>query len=221
MEIESGFRLQKFLNDKGIKQNRVATALGVMPQYVNTLCKGRKGISKRVAFQLQEHFGVSAAWLLTGMGTMMADTYNEEVFKAEEEPHPVISYDKGRPFFDVDFAAGFRDYENDQTTLPAYNIDFPPFNGCDCWCVAHGSSMSPTITSGDIIALKRVEDISVLINGDIYAIVTTNGLRTVKRIHDNGDTLTLIPDNTQIQPQTINKTNVTHAYKILGFIRHL
>lgn len=220
MYEEAYKRLNHFMSDRNIMQKDIADAVGVHFQYINAICNGRRGISKKMAQTLEDKFGVSAGWLLTGKGTMIID-YQDETIKAEEEPRPVISYDKGRPFFDVDFAAGFRDYENDQTTLPAYNIDFPPFNGCDCWCVAHGSSMSPTITSGDIIALKRVEDISVLINGDIYAIVTSNGLRTVKRIHDNGDTLTLIPDNTQIQPQTINKTNVTHAYKILGFLRHL
>ena len=214
MDIESGIRLEEFLTKSGIKQRRVASVLGVMPQYINSICKGRKGISKKMANTLQEHFGVSAAWLLTGQGNMLIES------EQNEEPAPVISYEHGRPYFNVDFAAGFDTFVPDTTTTPDYLIDFPPYNSCDCWVSAHGNSMAPTIASGDIIAMKRVEDYTYLINGEIYAIVTSNGLRTIKRIQDNGDTLTLIPDNTTIPTQTIPKDIVTHVWHIVGCVRH-
>ena len=126
---------------------------------------------------------------------------------------------KGRPYYNVDFRLGFDIMTNDQTTNPDYMIDFPPYNDCDCWCNAHGNSMYPTIASGDIVALKHIEDHSYLINGEIYAIVTSNGLRTIKRIRDNGTTFTLMADNKEVGNQDIPKELVTHAYLVRGTIK--
>lgn len=40
--------------------------------------------------------------------------------------------------------------------------------------------MEPEINHGDIIALKKIEDKSFLPLGEVYAIVTTNDMRTIK-----------------------------------------
>ena len=134
---------------------------------------------------------------------------------------PQSSLSKGKPYYNVDFTLGFDILVNDQTQRPDYLIDFPPYNDCDCWVNAHGDSMHPTISSGDIVALKRILDFRYLINGEIYAIVTSNGLRTIKRIRDNGDTFTLVADNSSVGSQTIPKTLVTHVYHVRGTIKML
>ena len=80
--------------------------------------------------------------------------------------------------------------------------------------------MAPTIANGDVIALKEVMDPkSCLINDEIYAIVTTNDLRTIKRIKDNGDTVTLIPDNKEYSEQTIQKEMLFKVYRVMGSIK--
>lgn len=139
----------------------------------------------------------------------------------EDMQQPVVTMEttKGRPYYNVDFRLGFDIMTNDQTVNPDYMIDFPPYNDVDCWINAHGDSMAPTISSGDIVALKRIDDHSYLINGEIYAIVTTNGLRTIKRVRDNGETFTLIADNQEVGEQIIPKQLVTHVYHVRGTIK--
>ena len=149
-------------------------------------------------------------YLLNGEGTLLLD---------KVEPVRYVDERKGIPYFNVDFAAGFNIMENDQTTLPAYYIDFRPYNDCDCWCNAHGNSMYPTIASGDIVAMKEIKDFQYLINGEIYGIVTTNGLRTIKRIRDNGKTITLIPDNKSVAEQTIPKNLLAKVFLIKGCLK--
>jgi hypothetical protein len=136
-----------------------------------------------------------------------------------ELPRPIVSMSKGKPYYNVDFALGFEILTNDQTSNPDYLIDFPPYNDCDCYCNAHGNSMYPTIASGDIVSLKIISDFSYLINGEIYGIVTTNGLRTIKRVRDNGDTFTLIADNPSVAEQTIPKSVVSHVFLVKGLIK--
>lgn len=148
-------------------------------------------------------------WLINGI---------KPVFTSEL-PRPIVSKSKGKPYFNVDFALGFDLMINDQTTNPDYMIDFPPYDDCDCYCNAHGNSMHPTISSGDIVALKVIKDFSYLINGEIYGIVTTNGLRTIKRIRDNGDTFTLIADNPSVGEQNIPKSIVSHVFLVKGLIK--
>jgi hypothetical protein len=159
----------------------------------------------------------SLNYLLTGEGQLRIENdMPADGEQYDEELRPIRSTVNGKPYFNVDFEAGFDIMENDQTRTPEYLIDFAPYNNCDMWCNARGNSMYPTIASGDIVALKRVSDFSFLVNGEIYAIVTTNGLRTIKRVRDNGDTITLIPDNKEVAEQTIPKALLRAVFQIKG-----
>ena len=164
-------------------------------------------------------FNVPREWLLDGKGEML-DEY-KPVTKELPSDIPVRSYDPnvGVPYYNVDFELGFDIMENDQTRNPDYMINFFPYNRCNAWCNARGNSMHPTISGGDIIALKSVEDFRFLISGEIYAIITTNGLRTIKRIKDNGTTLTLIPDNKEYPEQTIEKKDVIRVFQVMGSMK--
>lgn len=162
-------------------------------------------------------FKVRKSWLVDGEG---------QKYRLPEEVLETIparrSYDKnvGIPYYNVDFAMGFNTADNDQTVIPQYMIDFSPYNRADCWCNASGDSMSPTISNGDLIAIKEVRDpASCLINDEVYAIVTTNDLRTIKRVRDNGDTITLIPDNKKYSEQTIRKDMILKVYKVMGSMK--
>lgn len=162
-------------------------------------------------------FKVRKGWLVDG---------EEPKYRLPDEVLETIparrSYDTrvGIPYYNVDFMMGFDPRDNDQTVNPEYMVDFAPYNKCDCWCDATGNSMYPTIAHGDKIAIKEVRDPqSCLISGDIYAIVTTNELRTIKRVKDNGDTVTLIPDNKEYPEQTISKELLLKVYKVMGSVK--
>lgn len=221
---ESGKRLRHYLMQQGIEQKYLAEKLNLPKQYINSICVGRKNVSKSLAPRIQEAIGVSAAWLLTGYGSMYSDQPEEDAnimpekvsYDAVTQPSPSM-----RPYYNVDFAAGFALMENDQTINPDFLIDCPQYRDCDLYCNVYGDSMMPTISSGDIVAMKRVDDFRYLINGKIYGIVTSNGLRTIKRIRDNGDTFTLVPDNQAVGEQTIPKSYVTNIYLVIGVMKTL
>ena len=150
---------------------------------------------------------INIEWLVSGSGNMFKD-------------EPVISYTDGAPYYNVDFELGFDLMMNDQTSVPEYCINFAPYNKCTCWCNARGNSMYPTIASGDIIALREIEDFSFLVSGEIYAIVTSNGLRTIKRLKDEGDEFVLVPDNKQdYSEQRIKKEMIIKVFQVLGAMK--
>lgn len=126
----------------------------------------------------------------------------------------------GVPYYNVDFAMGYEILTSGHTVNPDYMIDFTPYNKCEAWFNASGDSMHPTISNGDKIAIKEIRDPKTcLINDEIYAIVTTNELRTIKRVRDNGDSITLIPDNKKYSEQTISKELILRMFKVMGSVK--
>lgn len=138
---------------------------------------------------------------------------------------PVKSYTTGVPYYNVDFIGGFDLIVNDQTVTPEYLIDFKEYNKATCWCNITGHSMEPEITSGDIIALREVVDPSFLPFGEIYAIITTNNMRTIKRIGpaSSPENYSLIPTNKapEYGIQEIPKNMIYKVYEVLGCMKKL
>lgn len=210
-------RIMQLVNEHGHIPKTFALEADIEVSLFLNKLKGKAAWSVADIHKICDTFKVRKRWVTDGE----SPKYRLPE-KALETIPARTSYDTrvGRPYYNVDFKMGFGDMENDQTTKPAYMVDFEPYNKCDLWCNATGDSMHPTISSGDKIAIKEVLDPkSCLINGEIYAIVTTNGLRTIKRVKDNGDTITLIPDNTKYSEQTISKELILKVYKVMGSVK--
>lgn len=130
----------------------------------------------------------------------------------------VISYTKGVPYYDEDFVLGFNNLGFPSSENPEFLINMPRYQNATLWCNATGHSMEPEINNGDIVALELIEDISFLLMGEIYAIVTTNGLRTIKRLRRSGnsDSYLLVPTNPQYDTQEIPKSKILRVFRVLG-----
>lgn len=148
------------------------------------------------------------------------DTTSNE---AQSGNNPIKSYSSGVPYYNVDFIGGFDLIINDQTINPEYYIQFKPYDKATCWCNITGHSMEPEISHGDIIALREITDISFLPYGEIYAIVTTNDMRTIKRIGPSADpdNYTLIPTNKSPEYgiQELPKNKILRIFEVMGCMK--
>lgn len=209
-------RIKELINESGHIAKTFALAANIEVGLFLKKIKGDSVWSVADIHKICDTFHVRKGWIVDGEGQKfrLPEVMLETIPARSDVLHI------GVPYYNVDFAMGFDMMVNDQTYKPEYLIDFSPYNKCDCWCNASGDSMHPTISNGDKIALKEVRDPkSCLINGDIYAIVTTNDLRTIKRIKDNGDTITLIPDNKDYGEQTISKELILRVFKVMGCVK--
>ena len=211
-------RISLYLENKGISEYRFERDLDLSKGYFNKA----KNPSSDVLVKLSGIYSdLSTEWLIRGEGPML----KKESSQQPDDIVPVKSEDKGVPYYNVDFVGGFDLVINDQTTIPEYLIDFPKYNEATCWCNVTGHSMEPEITHGDIIALKKIEDISFLPYGEIYAIVTKNEMRTIKRIgpSQNKDCYSLIPTNKSPEygVQELPKEMVRIVFKVLGCMKRL
>lgn len=215
MDVQN--RLFEFIRSKNITISDFERISGISTGYVHKI---KNTIGKRVMWDIQRAFPeLNADWLLTGNGNML----NSVIDKSSDTPN--VNYTKGVPYYNVDFIGGFDIVLNDQTTMPEYLIDFKKYNEATCWCNVTGHSMEPEITHGDIIALKKVEDFSFLPLGEVYAIVTTNGMRTIKRIgpSENKDCYSLIPTNKSPEYgiQELPKSMISVVFQVLGCMKRL
>lgn len=211
--------ISKLLNDTGLKASQFAKSVGLVPTQIYDLQTGKtKKISPDVAEKILNTYPqYQKTWLLTGETPVIKDN--------SKEIEPVISLNSGTPYYNVDFLGGFDMIFNDQTINPEYYIQFKPYEKATCWCNITGHSMEPEINSGDIIALRRIEDFSFIPYGEIYAIVTKNDMRTVKRIgpSDNPDNYTLIPTNKSPEygVQELPKAMIIAIFEVMGCMKRL
>ena len=161
---------------------------------------------------------INEKWLLTGEGEMLAceDTDYEEAL-----PTPKISYTEGVPYYDEDFLLGFDEIGTPSSENPDFLIRMPGYEKATLWCNASGHSMEPEINNGDIIALQRVEDFSFLPFGDVYGFITTNGMRTIKRLGraSREGYYRLIPTNKEYDEQEIPINKIALVYRVMGTMK--
>lgn len=140
---------------------------------------------------------------------------------ATKDHTPEISYTDGTPYYDVDFECGFDELIHPGAPNPECLIRMPGYEKATMWCNATGRSMEPEISNGDIIALQKIDDISFLPFGAVYAIVTTNGLRTIKRLgrSEIPGCYKLIPTNPDYDSQDIPVKMIYCVYRVMGSMK--
>lgn len=212
MDLKS--RLIEFIDYKGLSVQSFELQCGLSNGAVSKMGNNtRRSTIDKISKSYPE---LNTNWLLTGEGGMLLDSIDSV---------PQKSFTNGVPYYNVDFIGGFDIVLNDQTAKPEYLIDFKKYNEATCWCNVTGHSMEPEITHGDIIALKRIEDTSFLPLGEVYAIVTTNGMRTIKRLGPSSDPkcYTLVPTNKSPEYgiQELPKDMIEHIFQVLGCMKRL
>lgn len=218
-------RIKSLMEERGSSINSFAKEIGIDQSNLNKKLSGSLKITKNDTHKISESLGVNLSWLLNGEG----ETYSEEGEKMLAMVRHYSSPKKPEsakaimvPFYDVDFALGYDEMYNDTPNVPTKYISIPGYEKADFWCRASGDSMKPIINNGDIIALKVVEDWqSFLPMNEVYAILTTNDLRTVKVVRKGSDEahFTLHAYNEEFEDQEIPKSAITKVFKVLGSLK--
>lgn len=201
-------RLIRYLKMKPMSQKAFCEKIGASNTFINSM---RRSVGHEKLFRIKQEFpDLSINWLLYGEGEML----NSQLPAVEAGGKQI-------PFFDVEFEGGYNVMVNDQTRTAASFINVPYETRATHACRITGRSMQPDIYSGDVILLQYIEDFSWLPLGDIYAIVTTNDMRTVKRLarSDNDDNYLLVPSNAEYQAQELPKRLIRNVFRVVGTIR--
>lgn len=210
-------RLEKVMSDRGQTRNAFSVTVGIGPSNFNRKMKGAAPFTKRDFLLIEKATGISKEWLEFGLGEMMAKARAIEPCDAVQRATA-----DGKPFYDVDFALGYDAMYNDEPNVPSKYIYIPGYEKADFWCRTSGDSMKPFISNGDIIALKEVNDWqSFLPLNEVYAIMTTNDMRTVKVVKGGSDNdhFILHAYNEDYDDQEIAKSAIRKVFKVIGALK--
>lgn len=196
----------------GIGQTELAKMLGTAQSIISRVKKGEVLPPKDVVRNIELLWGVDIS---------------QEVEQARRQgsrvPSRATKNADGIPYYDVDFFGGFDLVVNDQSSVPDGYIKINKYDKATCLCNITGHSMEPEINHGDIIVLRKIDDWHFLPFGEIYAIVTHNDMRTVKRIGPAGsdDAYMLYPSNKspEYAPQELKKKDILQVFEVMGCMK--
>ena len=218
--MNSKDRFNMILEHKKTNHNKLAKEMGVTTSGlydISNPLKPNVGVSKKVLLKIKKVYpDISESWLMFGEGKML-------ISENRSETHLSNNIERGVPYYDIDISASLTESFSDVKEEPEFYVDFRPFNDCTVYLPVFGDSMYPLIASGEIVALKKVDNPESIQYGEPHLIITNseyNNMRTLKiiRKHQNDEMIILKPVNPLFDEMTIPRKSIISLYIVKGKI---
>ena len=211
--MEPKEKLKMLIRQYGGTQSEFANIIGTTQPTIATWLSNNQipaGGMTKICRALPE---VSFEWL-TGKSDVPQRGYSD--YNAYSEQPKGACYYSRMPASAGQLEMGDEDITTERISIPGIEVDayFPVV----------GNSMDPTIQSGDIVGIRKLDSTSRIRPNDIYLIFTRDNERMLKRIKGvNGQSpmLTLYSDNPAYEPFQILKEQILGVYKAVCIIRNL
>lgn len=173
------------------------------------------------------HSALKADDVKTGLLEKIANATNKSVsyyisHGVESTGAPVSPH--GLPLIPISVVAGFSGTDNGGITLNDCTLyDVPEFAQAkaDFLIRVSGSSMYPKYSSGDVLACRKIDEITFIQWGKVYVIDSRQG-QMVKRLmpaEGDDDSLMCVSDNDKYPPFKLPKTEIRSLSIVVGAIR--
>ncbi|UWZ92705.1 helix-turn-helix transcriptional regulator [[Pasteurella] aerogenes] len=200
-----GERIEKAMNEKGLKRKELADALSISTMAVGDLINN-KTKKPRYLVEIADILGVDPKWLQTGKGEITINT------PGKEEKSDDIVFN----MLNVEASAGFG--SNGDIIQVIRQIKYNPEQYYELYrgmnpdnieiISVKGDSMAPTFYHGDLLFI----DVSVQeYDGDGIYVFTYDSYTFVKRIQKTGNTFTVLSDNERYKEWEIKDKYYIHG----------
>lgn len=207
-------RIDAILALRGIKAKQLADLIGLdRPQAIYDILHGKtKGITESMAIKIISAFPeINKAWLISGEGKMLVNETSKKI--------PLYN--------DVATIGGNNEQvaNVDDAARPTEWIDAGDWFPSATSAIHHYGDSMVEYPSGCILALKRVNDPRLLINGENY-VIETDEFRITKQLQDDGDFIMAYSSNRETYPDgrlihspiRIPKDAIRHLDLVLGCV---
>lgn len=197
-------RFKKLLDENNAKSSEIAKATGIPPSTFSDWKVGRSRPKLDKIKKIADYFGVSHLWLSGDSNDAQSEDVGNKAFKI-----PILgTVIAGIPISAVEEIIGWEEISPKLTSQGDYFA-----------LKIKGDSMSPTMDAGDVVIVKKQQDIN---SGDI-AIVCVNGDEaTCKKIIKHKDGISLMSLNPKYEPMYYDKNDiVSKPIHIIGRVVEL
>ena len=177
-----------------------------------------------IIYDISNKFEINTDWLITGRGSMLKSEGRSPTGEQEEVLPPKKNL---IPFYDdVSTIGGLNDrVANTDPNSPSEWIDAGDWFPEATAAIRHYGDSMVEYSSGSILALRRVNDQRLIMNGRNY-VIETSEYRVTKQLQDDGDHFMAYstnretyPDGRQIHaPFSIPKEAIRYIYLVLGCV---
>lgn len=200
-------RLEAIIDWAGMSVNSFAHHIGLSrAENLYQIKSGKNGVSRNLAMRIVEVFPeISAGWLLTGEGSMLASAN---------------ATTRDIPFYEGDNV--WQNLMNLKDLEPTSYVSLPAVGVCDCAVRCNDDAMSREILPGTIAFLRKV-DVKSIIPGSICVVVCPDFvvLRRVRFVKSpEGEKLVrLEPANKSFDVMEIPVEIVSNTYCVVGSLK--
>lgn len=193
---------------KGLIQKQIAVEIGVAPTYLSDVINGKVPFTKSIRTKLLEHY---------------SDCFDTEI--TPQKYYGGANHTDILPLIQIDAVAGFPTTQMDGVLFADcehYNVPEFVAKGAQYLIRVSGSSMYPKYSNGDILACRKIEEITFFQWGKVYVLDTNQGA-LVKRLFEdvnNPDNIICHSDNSENYPNfSIPKSEIRSLSIVIGVIR--
>lgn len=218
-------RLKEFIDANGLSIAAFEKSIGMSNASFGKSLKNNGAIgSDKLENILTVYPDINPDWLLTGRGSMLK---SEEVVPRSDKEAILPAKKNLIPFYDdVSTIGGLNDHvANTDSNSPTEWIDAGDWFPEATAAIRHYGDSMVEYPSGSILALKRVNNPQLIMNGRNY-VVETSEYRVTKQLQDDGDHFMAYstnrdtyPDGRQIHaPFSVPKGEIRYIYLVLGCV---
>lgn len=222
--VKIGKQLSKYIENQKVKQSDIAKKLNVSPSYISSVKRNLKGLDDKSLDVWANLLGVNRNWLLTGEGSMLKETHNDDNdanFVAPYITEELVYLPLITTSAVASFVENLQDATEEMDTYPIYVAKGETFDKSKHVIIeVRGESMYPTITDKTMILCETInqEQWGNIPNETIIAIVY-NGIFTIKRILRNDltthNSLQLSADNQKYGTTKVQRCEIRGILKAI------
>ncbi len=200
-------------------QAQFSRLLGIDPSSLSKALTQKTPIADSFLNRIVVNVGVSKEWLVSGRGLPFpkGGAAGASAVQATSEVQRLA---KGAPVYDIDVTAGPNAMSRafTQENIVGY-LDMPGINPNYPLVRVSGESMMPRISNGAYIAIREINDMSIIFWGSIY-LVELEDYRMVKylRRHDDPSKVILHSENPNFDDIEVNRADIIKLFLVENII---